>query len=249
MASQLGSALAALGLTIVEVCNRTPGHGMALAARLGAVFTPEITRVSGDADLYILAVSDSAIASVADSLHLSGRLVVHTAGTIGLDVLKCVSENIGVFYPLQTFSPLHPTGFRNVPICLEASTESGGAQLEELARKLSDVVKFIDSDQRRLLHLAAVFSSNFTNFMYTVAEDLTNTAGIPFDLLTPLINKTAGNAGLGDVFSHQTGPAIREDMPVLERHRALLANNPDYLELYNLISSSIIKYKKSHGKL
>ncbi|HNX05390.1 MAG TPA: DUF2520 domain-containing protein, partial [Opitutales bacterium] len=114
---------------------------------------------------------------------------------------------------------------------------------------LTDIVQFLDSDHRKLLHLSAVFASNFTNFMYTIAEDLIIAHGIPFELMKPLISHTAEIARQEDVFRQQTGPALRGDLDVLSSHRKLLAEHPDYLEIYNLISNNIIKYKEAHGKL
>ena len=121
--------------------------------------------------------------------------------------------------------------------------------MKELALKLTGIVHFVDSGNRKLLHLSAVFASNFTNFMYTVAEDLMHSGGIPFELLKPLVDRTAENISRGYVFGRQTGPAFRGDHEVLDIHRKLLADRPEYLEIYNLISSNIIKYKTKHGKL
>ena len=116
-------------------------------------------------------------------LKLEERLVVHTSGTMEMELLSHVSDSYGVFYPLQTFSTSRSAGFRGIPVCLEANTEPVRLQLEELARKLTDNVYFIDSEQRKLLHVAAVFASNFTNFMNAVAEDLLGSQGITFELL------------------------------------------------------------------
>jgi predicted short-subunit dehydrogenase-like oxidoreductase (DUF2520 family) len=249
MASHLGSALAGRGVDVVQVYNRSGEPGARLAARLGADFIPDPRELTRSADLYIVAVSDSAIKTVAGLLNCNDKLVVHTSGSVGMDELAGVSSKTGVFYPLQTFSPLRITDFREVPVCIEASDEDSGRRLEELALLLTETVRFVDSGQRRLLHLAAVFASNFTNYMYTLAEDLVVSCGMPPDLLMPLIAQTAENVGHGGVFSHQTGPAVREDSVVLEKHRSLLAGNPENLALYNLITDQIIQYKKSHGKL
>jgi len=249
VAAHLGLALASQGIRIVEVCNRTPGTGQDLADRLGATFIADIMAITKAADLYILAVSDSAIATLAGSMHLNDKMVVHTSGTTGMNVLANISENIGVFYPLQTFSPGRATMFRGIPVCLESNSPEGEQQLRKLAERLTDIVQFLDSDHRKLLHLSAVFASNFTNFMYTIAEDLIIAHGIPFELMKPLISHTAEIARQEDVFRQQTGPALRGDLDVLSSHRKLLAEHPDYLEIYNLISNNIIKYKEAHGKL
>ena len=249
MASHLGWELVKQGIKVAEVYNRTPGTGKELAVKLGANFIADIRAITNLADLYILAVADSAIAPLVELLRLNDKLVVHTSGTMEMKILSPVSENIGVFYPLQTFSPGRTTEFRGIPVCVETNTGQGKQQLEDLATRLKSIVYFIDSDNRKLLHLSAVFASNFTNFMYTVAEDLVLSNGIPFELLKPLISQTAENVSRGHVFQHQTGPAFRNDHLVMARHRELMANHPDYLEIYDIISKNIIKYKTIHGKL
>lgn len=249
VASHLGMALVGQGIRVVELYNRTPARGRELAARLGAAFIPDTGSLTRTADLYIFAVADAAIAPLASMLKLEERLVVHTSGTMEMELLSHVSDSYGVFYPLQTFSTSRSAGFRGIPVCLEANTEPVRLQLEELARKLTDNVYFIDSEQRKLLHVAAVFASNFTNFMNAVAEDLLGSQGITFELLKPLIAQTADNVKHGHPFHFQTGPAYRGDEQVLSRHRELLKDHPGYLEIYDVISRNIIQYKTENEKL
>jgi len=249
LALHLGQALVQQVIRVVEVYNRSAAKGEELAGRVGADFIPEISKITTQADLYIMAVADAAIMPIAESLQLGDRLLVHTSGTMDMMLLSKASVQVGVFYPLQTFPAGRPTGFSGVPVCLESNSAEGKFRLEEVARKLTDMVYFVDSDQRKLLHLSAVFACNFTNFMYTVAEDLLTSNSMPFELLKPLIAHTAENAVRGDVFRHQTGPAVRGDQPVLDIHRSLLAGHPEYLEIYNAISNNIIQYKTNHGKL
>ncbi len=249
LASQLGMALTGHGVRVAEVFNRSKDPGMKLASKLGARYVAGLKELSPDADLYILAVSDAAIPLVAAELRAGDKIVVHTSGTIPMGILDGTSVNTGVFYPVQTFTKAAVAGFEGIPVCLETSTNYGGELLKGLAEKLTRLVYFIDSDRRRVLHLAAVFACNFSNFMNAVAEDILVPQDIPFELLVPLIRQTAENAGRGNVFGLQTGPAVRGDLQVLASHRELLASDPGYLEIYNLISSNIIKYKSIHGKL
>jgi predicted short-subunit dehydrogenase-like oxidoreductase (DUF2520 family) len=249
LATNLGVALHELKFNVAQVYNRTPEKGKALAARIGADYTEETEAIILNADIYILAVTDSVIEEVAMKLPLKDQLVVHTAGTIDMNILAHVSENIGVFYPVQTFPGKSRINFTEVPICLEANSPHVETHLAEFANKLSKNVHFLDSSNRKILHLSAVFASNFTNFMNVLAEDLLNDYEIPFDLLKPIIRQTGKNARRNRLFRYQTGPAVRGDNLVLQKHRDLLAAYPEYLELYNLISDNIIKYKALHGKL
>ena len=249
LATHLGLAFSKQGLNVVQVFNRSPENGQKLAARIGAAFIPEIKGLTLSADLYILAVSDSALSDLASDLRFKDKMVVHASGTVAMDVLAPISANIGVFYPLQTFSKSRRIDFRRIPVCIEANSKRGEAQLTALAGKLSQRVYCLDSEKRRLLHLGAVFASNFTNYLYSVTEDILVEHGIPIDLLEPLIIQTARNVMRGNLYQSQTGPAVRGDEKVLEKQRELLAQHPDYLEIYNLITKNIIKSRSQHGKL
>lgn len=249
LAAHLGLALHRQGFRVVEVCNRTREKGMHLARKVGAEFIADPRNITRHADLYMLVVADAAISEVALSLPLRHQLVVHTSGTMDMKVLSEVSDNFGVFYPLQTFSPRRRINFKKVPVCLEANSAKGLELLSEIAHSLSEDVRVIDSDHRKMIHLSAVFASNFTNFMYVIAEELLEEHKIPFDLLKPLISQTVQNVRKNHLFQYQTGPALRGDRAVLDNHRALLTSHPGYLELYDSISNNIIKYKALHGKL
>ena len=249
LATHLGPALMRCGFNVLQVYNRSSEKGRKLALRVGAEFIADPVDLSPDADLYILAVADSAIGMVSKSLSLKNHLLVHTAGTIPMNILSASSENYGVFYPLQTFSQKRSIDFRTVPLCIEANSKISENQLLDLARTLSSKVQVVDGEQRKMLHLSAVFASNFTNFMQVIAADLLIENDLSFELLKPLIKQTMQNVRKGHVFSHQTGPAFRGDHAVLDKHRELLAAHPGYLEIYNLISDNIIKYKTLHGKL
>lgn len=249
LATHLGLSFFRHGLNIVQVYNRTPEKGKKLAGRIGATFTADIQEIKPDADLYILAVTDFVLEDLASKLRLKDKLVVHTSGTMAMDILAPISANIGVFYPVQTFSPNRRIDFRKVPVCIEGNSSNSEQQLTELAKRLSQHVCLLSSDQRRVLHLGAVFASNFTNFILAAAEELLLTNEIPFDLLKPLILQTARNVQHGNLMQHQTGPAVRGDTKVLQKHREMLADHPDYLEIYNLLSKNIINHTNLHGKL
>jgi predicted short-subunit dehydrogenase-like oxidoreductase (DUF2520 family) len=249
LGTHLGVAFYKLGLNICQVYNRTPGQGEKLASRVRAEYISDLSDVVPDADVYLLAVSDSVLEELALKLRLKNNLVVHTSGTVDMDVLSPISGRIGVFYPVQTFSPNRRINFNKVPVCIEGNSKLVEQHLIMLARKLTQKVHCLDSEQRRILHLGAVFASNFTNFIYAVTEELLISSDIPFNLLEPLIHQTIQNIRHGDVFQSQTGPAMRGDTKVLDKHREMLSQHPDYLEIYNLITNNIIKYKSLHGKL
>ncbi|TFG72325.1 MAG: DUF2520 domain-containing protein, partial [Flavobacteriales bacterium] len=174
-----------------------------------------------DADVYIIAVSDGAIAEVSRSFENRNGLVVHTSGSIPGNALSGHNRR-GVFYPLQTFSSERAIDFRNVPLCIEAKDPIDLKLLHLMASSISDMVYEIDSEQRKYLHLAAVFANNFTNHMYVLADQICKENGLPFEMLRPLIMETAKKIEHHSPLLMQTGPAIRHDATVLKMHAELL---------------------------
>lgn len=194
------------------------------------------------ADLYLICIKDDQISEVSKKLVSHGTLVVHTAGGKPVDILD-THERIGVFYPLQTFSKKREMEFENIPICIEAVNENDYQLLEDLAGELKGKVYRIDSAQRRPLHVAAVFVSNFVNYLYTEGEQICREHNIPFEILLPLIKETAQKAGLMSPYDAQTGPALRSDREVIQGHLELL--NSRQMDIYKLLTQSI---QNLHGK-
>jgi predicted short-subunit dehydrogenase-like oxidoreductase (DUF2520 family) len=123
------------------------------------------------ADLYIIAVSDDAIGEVFSQLPFENRFVVHTSGAVSLSVLDKKNRN-GIFYPLQTFSKKAEIDFSQIPICLETKNESDLELLITVSKTISKKVYTITSEQRKALHVAAVFVNNFTNHLYQIGNEI-----------------------------------------------------------------------------
>ncbi len=236
----LGRRLHLAGWPIVQVYSRSPDKAKTLAAQLGAGYTGDLNAITGDADLYIIAVSDDAIGAVAGALRLPpDKLVVHTSGATPSDELHTRFARYGVFYPLQTFSADREPDFSTIPICLFAADTAGYDLLERLARSLGSPFYAVDDRQRFVLHVAAVFVNNFTNYLYQVGEDIVHSEQLSFDLLRPLILETAQKIQSASPAAMQTGPAIRGDVATVERHLAYLASRPEYAELYRMLTKGI----------
>ena len=234
VASHLGPALHAAGHRIAHVYSHTLANAEALANTVSATASNSLDQLPNTADLYLIAVKDDALPAVAAQLSLGNQLVAHTSGTKPLSVLEGVSSNIGVFYPLQTFSKAKTVDLSSVPFLIE-----GSETLETLARQLSNTVQRINSGQRKQLHVAAVFACNFTNHLYAIADALLAENNLSLDLLRPLIKETAEKIEQATPRDMQTGPAIRHDQNVLQEHASLLAQHPEWQQLYQLLSSSI----------
>lgn len=190
-----------------------------------------------EADVYIISVSDNAITEVSSHLPFKNRLVVHTSGTSELSVLDNKNRK-GVFYPLQTFSKSKVVDFSTIPICLETENESDYKTLEILANLISKKAYAISSEQRKSLHVAAVFVCNFVNHLYQIGNQICNENRVPFEILQPLIIETANKITELSPKEAQTGPALRNDTKTIEKHIEFLQNS-NYQELYKLLTQSI----------
>jgi predicted short-subunit dehydrogenase-like oxidoreductase (DUF2520 family) len=244
IATHLCKAFKMAGQNIVQVWSRSIDKATELADAVGASAIQDVSEITSSADLYILAINDDAIKTVASQLRISRGLLVHTSGTTGLDALNGFAERTGVFYPIQTFSKSKAVDLRKVPIAIEGSSAEVTDSLHSLASRLSEKVLEMNSVQRRTVHAAAVFACNFTNHMYVLASELLKEQYLNFDLLRPLIAETASKIQTSDPLSVQTGPASRHDASTMEKHLELLNDRPDLKELYEKLSQSIINYQK-----
>lgn len=190
-----------------------------------------------DADLYIIAVSDDAIAAVSNQLPFKNRLVVHCSGSFPLEKLNN-SNRRGVFYPLQTFTKNKEVDFKTIPICLESETATDYQLLEKVAQFISGKVFPINSEQRKALHVAAVFVNNFTNHLYQIGSDICNEHQVPFEILAPLIGETAQKISSLSPAAAQTGPAKRDDKNTILAHENLLTDE-NQLKIYKILTQSI----------
>jgi len=241
----LGRALSLKGYEIRELWSRSESAARELSSRIGCSYSLSVDEIRKETDLYIVAVKDFAIQPVLSKLNASNKLVVHTAGSVPMDVLSGHSGHFGVLYPLQTLSKHIPVNLSEVPFCIEASDGEALSLLRTLAEDLSGFVREVNSYQRLLLHIAAVFASNYSNLMYTLASDLLEAEGLSFDFLKPLVSETARKAITSGPARVQTGPAKRGDQTVIDRHLGILSSQPEYAEIYKLLAERIRKRFKS----
>ena len=240
LATRLSLEMHRKGMRIGQVYSHTPENAERLAARLGCPWTTDPEAVGTDADLYVFSLKDTALADVIARVRPNNGLWVHTAGSMPMDVFSGHAANYGVLYPMQTFSKTREVDFSVIPFFLEANTPENAGKLQRLAEMLSGNVRFLSSDKRKSLHLAAVFACNFTNHIYALAVKLLQEQDIPADVLLPLIDETAAKIHTMPPSEAQTGPAIRYDENVINKHLAML-DDPDMRSIYRLISQSIQK--------
>lgn len=248
VATQLGNALQQTGYNIIQVYSKTKKNAEKLAHQLHCSFTNNIKQLVTDADIYLIAVNDDQIKTVAAQLKLKDKLVLHTAGSIDLSVLTKTSENCGILYPLQTLQKNKSYDFNTIPVLIEASNARSLKLIREMANSISEKVVLINSDQRKKIHLTAVMVSNFSNHLYDLSQEFLKKEKISFDLLLPLIEKTVENLQLQDAHKNQTGPARRGDKKVIAAHLQLLNNEPQLRKIYRLMSDSILQHYAGESK-
>ena len=239
-ATVLGRKLKKGGHNIVQVFGRDSTAASDLAYELDTESTNYWNVVNRNADLYILAVSDIAIEEVFQELHLTDKMVVHTAASVSLDVLKGKTEHYGVLYPLQSLKK-EVDHLPDIPILIDASDKRTLHLLDVLAHTVSDRVYVAGDEMRLKMHLAAVMVNNFTNHLYALVEKYCRDEGLDFYLLLPLIKETASRLEDIPPSRTQTGPAVRNDTATIEKHLVLLEKFPQLKRLYEQFTDSIMQ--------
>ena len=268
LATHLGKALHAAGHDMLQVFSRTMQSAETLASLLDAEPLTDIAQVRDDADVYVFSVKDSALPQLvaqlcrheADGLGEDGavnalrkakkgeheRVFLHTAGSMPMSVFKGMAQHYGVLYPMQTFSKQREVDFSIIPCFVEANDEFAQKQIEGLAREISGRVYQLSSEDRKYLHLSAVFACNFANHCYAISQELLEEHGIPFDVMLPLINETAAKVHEMKPKDAQTGPAVRYDENVIGKQSQLLENHPHFKKVYDSMSKSIHELNAGH---
>lgn len=219
------------GVEVVQVFSRTISKDFPETLQ-----TSDYKEINA-ADVYIICVSDSAISSVSSQLSFENRLVVHTSGSTDINVLDSKNRK-GVFYPLQTFTKNKSVDFSQIPICIETEVLTDFEIIEKLAKSVSNSVYLINGNQRKALHVSAVFVCNFTNHLYTIGNTICEENNIPFEILQPLIEETAEKIKSLSPSESQTGPAVRNDQKTIEKHIDFLTNE-NQKEIYKILTKSI----------
>lgn len=241
LATNIGVALKNAGHQIVQVYSRRLLNAVSLASRLEAKAVNQFSEINDDADVYILSLKDSVLQEVIAAVckNKSDKIFLHTAGSVPMALFEGSAVRYGVLYPMQTFSKERVVDFRSLPCFIEACDNSVLEKIKTLALSISTKVYTLSSADRKYLHLAAVFACNFVNHCYEISSELLAAHSIPFDVLLPLIDETAHKVHELSPAHAQTGPAVRYDENVMEKHKMLLAASPLWQNIYELMSKSI----------
>lgn len=253
VAWHLSRALENVGHSVEEVYSRNPKNADALTKVLyNATSYYSLDFRDSMAKVFFLCVSDDAIAEVIKHLVLPiDAILIHTSGSKSLhemdELLRVYSDipiKTGVFYPVQTFSKTFHVNLLTTPICIESENEDVENLLITLGQEISDITYVVNSEERKVLHVSAVFACNFTNHLLGIAQDILEQNDLEFALLKPLIQETFRKATeTENIFEAQTGPAVRGDQKTLTQHLLFLKQQPDYQHIYRTLSESIAQIK------
>lgn len=250
VATHLSQALSQHHCCIRQVFSRTEESARELAGRLHTAFTTRLDEIDAESDLYIVSIKDSALNEVLPALTRRNpdALFVHTAGSVPMSIWNGLARRHGVIYPMQTFSKQRDADFTTTPFFIEANSEEDTHLLMQLAQRLSEKVYEASSEQRKYLHISAVFACNFANHMYAVCHHLLSEHGLPFESMLPLIEETTRKIHYLTPEEAQTGPARRNDCNIMEDHLHMLESEPELAEIYRNISRNIQAYAEKTKK-
>ena len=232
------------GHFITTIYSRTLQHAESLAAEVGAGATDRLEEIPAASDFYLFCLPDGEVPGIGRLLKGRQGIWVHTAGALPLDIFGEVHDACGVLYPLQSLSRQRPCSLKEVPLLIEGSDPRVTSKVRQLAGALSEEIRETNSEQRLMLHLAAVFANNFTNHMIRIATEILQDAGEDVQLILPLLKETFRKAEEMDAASAQTGPAIRGDSGTLQKHLEMLERYPEWKKLYTFISRDIGRFRR-----
>ena len=239
VATHLAKALYKNGFSILQVFSRTELSAKTLADEVSANYTTDYNTIIENADIYFYCLTDDVLPELITQKALPNGIHIHTAGSVKMDVFEMNRTNYGVLYPLQTFSKNKEIDFSKVPLFIEANNEFSEQVIKDLAMSLSQKVYTVSSDNRQKIHLSAVFACNFTNHLFSIAQELLGE--VPFDVLLPLIEETVEKVKTISPRKAQTGPAIRKDNAVINKHLESLSFNSDWQDIYKKLTRDIQK--------
>lgn len=247
LAWHLAPALDNTDYAVREVYSRSRKNAEALVSKLYEAEAKDSLDFSASrSQIFIMSVPDDTIEEISQKIILPDHaILVHTSGSKPLSSLGYApTPHIGVLYPLQTFTKGRKVNLKEVPFFVEGEDSETEKILIKLAKAVSKEVHVLSSDKRFILHLSAVFSSNFTNHLLSIAERIMKQNKLDYNWLKPLIAETITKSLEIGPEQAQTGPARRGDLEVLDKHMESLKKDEPLQEIYRLISQHILdKYQ------
>ncbi len=248
LATQMAKAMHTCGINITHVYSRTESSAKLLAEKIGAHYTNDITTLHHeDADVWIYALKDDVIETIASQMRNDGALHIHTSGSVDINVFCEKQQLYGSIYPLQTFNIDRDVCFSDIPVFYEGNSEKSILKIKEICTCLNVKAAELNSEKRKLLHLSAVLACNFPNALWAAAENILVESGIDRNVIYPLVGETLAKAKAIGAKNAQTGPASRGDDKIVKSQMELLKNNELLQDIY-IKASKLIKENIDNNK-
>jgi predicted short-subunit dehydrogenase-like oxidoreductase (DUF2520 family) len=244
VAHHLVPAFLNANINVLYVFSRTIKSAKILGEKYNIRYGNKLFNIPENADAYFFILSDTGLKEQVKCFPFKNKLLIHTAGSISMDIFKSLTNDYAVFYPFQTFRKEIEINFSEVPICIESSSESITNQLIEMSNSFNCKHYLLDSKDREMLHLAAVFACNFVTHNLHIGENILAENNIEKAIITPLIEQTISNILSFSASKSQTGPAYRGDKEIIEKHLSLL-NKTALKNVYKTTSDSISELKNT----
>lgn len=244
----LGAALGRAGHTIVAAHARSEESIERAEVLLPGVPLQDVEEIVRTCELVLLALPDRELPGLVEGLAKAGawqpgHLVVHTAGSMGVEVLAPAAAMgaLGLaIHPAMTFTgtSLDLSRLVDCPFAV-----SGPATILPVAQALVTEIEGIPfevpSERRALYHAALAHGGNHVVTVVTQAMRMLEEAGIddPGAFLGPLVGASVDGA-LRSREALLTGPVVRGDVPTIEKHVDVLSEYPDVLSTYRAIASA-----------
>ncbi len=240
VAWHLGQAFTSAGIKVLHIAGRDVEKAQQLSENFKSSSFGDLNTDMPETDVFLLAVKDDVIRTIAEKVYKPGRILVHCAGAIGADILHMPDNHYGVIWPMQTLIKQNAIDLKETLVAVSASSPELQDALKNLVSKITNRVIKVNDAQRAIMHLSAVWINNYTNHMYDIAYHLLKENDLPMELFFPMMDEHLSKLKTMNPDLLQTGPAIRGDMATLSKHKTMLEKHPDWQQLYDTLSKSIL---------
>jgi len=251
LATNLGRLWAKAGvLRIQDVACRSLDSSRKAISLIGSGRPVTEFKDMRDADIFLIATPDQAIASVTAELVASGRIagssvVFHCSGAESsrlLEPARAVGAPTASAHPIMTFSEhlIAPEQFAGTYCAVEGDPPAC-VLIDKIFAAIGAKIVSLLPDQKILYHAAAIFASNYLTTLLQVAIDTHKLVGIPpsvsMEMLAPLVRRSVENAIIAGPDHALTGPIRRGDVEIVQRQfAALSAADHTIADLYRILA-------------
>jgi predicted short-subunit dehydrogenase-like oxidoreductase (DUF2520 family) len=226
-----GSAWKRIGWPISGVWLRDASHSH--IAELLQTTRLDLTDLARDSELLLVAVSDRAIAEVAEAIPETEALIFHASGAL-------LSMRGGFsLHPLKSLPPVGDPSDLDQTLLVFEGEHRRTARL--IAAAVGARMAEVEPEQKARYHAAAVFGSNYIAASLEIARRLLVEAGVPDakEDLVALAQSAIENWRRHEDAKRFTGPAARGDADVMRRHQDALSDEPQVAQIYALLAEEI----------